>query len=82
MTLDPERVARETRRLIEEARRANEDPLLSLRQVSVLTKTPMSTLKRWVYKHRAIPIEYEGRCLSRPHPRIRASVVREMFEPF
>jgi len=51
--------------------------LLTLREVAILTRTPYSTIKRWVYTDRVLePIVLFGPCNK---PRLAASTMLAFF---
>lgn len=53
------------------------DPLYSLREVSVLTSTPLDTVRRWVLEQR-IPVERIGP-LRLKRVRVKHSVLVALF---
>lgn len=56
---------------------ADDDPLYSLTEVSRLTNTPLSTVRRWVFERR-IPVERIGPLMLK-RVRVRRSVLKAFF---
>jgi hypothetical protein len=55
---------------------AQQEPLLTLRQVAEMSETPLSTVKRWVYDDGVLEIVRVG---PHGHPRVRWSVFVAVF---